>query len=67
MNVTLGALHESATCTWCARSKECIIATFDNGFIQSEPLCWSCLKNAVKVQSRKNSPGKSKDRPPSDA
>ena len=67
MNVTLSALHESETCTWCARSKECVTASFDNGFIQSEPLCWSCLKNAVKVQSRKHSPGKTKDRPPREA
>ena len=67
MNVTLNALHETETCTWCERSKECVTATFDDGFIQSEPLCWSCLKNAVKVQSRKNSPRKSKDRPQSEA
>ena len=61
MNVTLSALHETETCTWCERSKECVTATFDDGFIQSEPLCWSCLKNAVKVQNRKSSPSKSKD------
>lgn len=67
MNVTLSAFNETATCTWCERSKECVTATFDDGFIQSEPLCWSCLKNAVKVQSRKSNPGKSKDRPRSDA
>ena len=67
MNVTLSALHETETCMWCERSKECVTATFDDGFIQSEPLCWSCLKNAVKVQSRKSNPRKSKDRPNSNA
>ena len=61
MNVTLSALHETETCTWCERSKECVTATFDDGFIQCEPLCWSCLKNAVKVQNRKSSQQKSKD------
>ena len=55
MNVTLSALHETETCTWCERSKECVTATFDDGFIQGDPLCWSCLKNAVKVSSRKAS------------
>ena len=63
MDVTLSALHETETCTWCQRSKECVTATFDDGFIQSEPLCWSCLKNAVKVQSRKEGRSTASQRP----
>ncbi len=61
MNVTLTALHETESCTWCERSKECVTATFDDGFIQGAPLCWACLKNAVKVQNRKSIQQKSKD------
>ena len=67
MNVTLSALHETETCAWCEKVKECVTATFDDGFIQGAPLCFSCLKNAVKVSSRKSNPSKSKDRPQSEA
>ncbi len=52
MNVTLTAWHETDTCTWCERSKECVTADFGDGFIKTAPLCWKCLQKAVKVRAR---------------
>ena len=55
MNVTLTAWHETETCTWCERTKECVTADFGDGFIQNAQLCWRCLQKAVKVRSRQES------------
>ena len=52
MNVTLTAWHETETCLWCEKSKECVTADFGDGFIRGAALCWRCLQKAVKVRSR---------------
>jgi hypothetical protein len=52
MNVTLTELHESETCTWCERTKQCVTSDFGDGFIRKAPLCWRCLQKAVKVRNR---------------
>ena len=62
MNVTLTQYHESETCTWCERTKECVTADFDDGFLQKVPLCWSCLQQAVKVRNKQRSKAAVKDK-----
>lgn len=52
MNVVLRGCRESEACTWCERTKECVVVRFDDGFIGEATLCWRCLKQAVKVRSR---------------
>ena len=52
MDVKLIAVNENETCTWCERTKECVTADFNDGFIKSAPLCWKCLQKAVKVRNR---------------
>lgn len=52
MNVQITAHHESSTCLWCDKSRECVTADFGDGFIAKGTLCWACLQNAVKVQQR---------------
>ena len=54
MHVTLTAYHDSATCTWCERTKCCTTVSFSDGFLQSAPLCWRCLQKAVKVRNRQH-------------
>ena len=52
MIVSLSNWHEQVDCTWCEKAKECVAVSFDDGFLKSAPLCWSCLQKAVKVRSR---------------
>lgn len=52
MIVTLTDRLESASCTWCEKDRECVTATFEDGFLKGSPLCWGCLQKAVKVRSR---------------
>lgn len=52
MNVSLTAWHDSSTCTWCEKEKECVTANFGDGFIRESDLCWTCLKKAMKVRAR---------------
>jgi hypothetical protein len=54
MQVILSAYHDSATCTWCERTKPCVTVSFSDGFLQSAPLCWRCLQKAVKVRNRQH-------------
>ena len=55
MNVNLTNWHETETCTWCEREKECVTAGFADGFIKASPMCWKCLAKAVKVRYRQES------------
>ena len=55
MDVKPTAWQESEVCTWCERTKECVTAEFEDGFIKSAPLCWKCLQKAVKVRTRQES------------
>jgi hypothetical protein len=57
MHVTLSAWHEQTLCTWCEKDREGVTVTFDDGFLKDSPLCWSCLQKAVKVRSRRTTPG----------
>ncbi len=56
MKVQLSSHHDSATCTWCERSCECVTATFSDGFLKESPLCWKCLQTAFKVRSQRSRP-----------
>lgn len=52
MHVHLTTWHDSATCVWCEKSKECVTANFQDGFVKNSPLCWKCLAKSVKVRSQ---------------
>ncbi|MFN0196151.1 MAG: hypothetical protein ACKVT0_05365 [Planctomycetaceae bacterium] len=52
MIVSLHAWQEKGQCTWCEKEKECVSATFEDGFLKNSSLCWGCLQKAVKVRSR---------------
>ena len=52
MRVTLTARVDADACTWCERTKECVTASFDDGFLEQVPLCWRCLQKAVRVRFR---------------
>ena len=58
MKIHITDHHTEETCLWCEKSKECVTANFDDGFIGKALLCWSCLQKAIKVRGRKetNSP-----------
>lgn len=61
MHVTLTGWHETQSCTWCEKQKECVSVTFEDGFLKQAPLCWSCLQKAVRVRNRQEQaklPGK---------
>lgn len=52
MNVTLSDWHEETSCNWCEKDRECVTATFSDGFLQNAALCWKCLQTAFKVRNR---------------
>ncbi len=52
MQVTLGAWQDAVACTWCDKSRDCVVATFSDGFLKDSPLCFKCLETAMKVRSR---------------
>ena len=52
MQATLTAHHESATCSWCEKTKECVTVEFTDGFLRRGELCWPCLHKAIKVRAR---------------
>lgn len=54
MNVTLTAWHESASCSWCEKTKACVTTSFDDGFLQNVELCFGCLQQTLKVRSRRD-------------
>ncbi len=61
MSVTLNTWHESITCAWCEKDRECVNTTFSDGFLKDAPLCWKCLQTAFKVRQRQQQPA---SRPP---
>ncbi len=52
MKVSLTLWHDSATCTWCEKDKECVTTDFGDGFIRNSNLCWACLRKAMKVRAK---------------
>lgn len=54
MEAKLTSWHESATCAWCERERECVTVDFGDGFISHSELCWACLQKAVKVRSKQD-------------
>ena len=52
MKVLLSAWSDSETCVWCEKDRECVTATFGDGFMNETKLCWGCLAKAVKVRNR---------------
>ncbi len=52
MHVHLTVWHDSATCVWCEKAKECVTVSFQDGFMKDTPLCWKCFAKAVKVRSQ---------------
>lgn len=52
MKVQLSEWHESATCCWCEKERECVSTTFSDGFLNKAAMCWKCLQTAFKVRSR---------------
>ncbi len=54
MHVTLTGSQETATCTWCEKDRECVTASFSDGFLKDAPLCWKCLQTAVKVRAKQD-------------
>lgn len=51
MKVVLSQRAESAKCRWCEKDRECVTATFSDGFLKDESLCWKCLQMAFRVRS----------------
>lgn len=56
--VEITEYHESASCTWCDRTKECVTVEFDDGFPAKGPMCWSCLQKSVRARNRQEQNGK---------
>ncbi|MDP1796579.1 MAG: hypothetical protein Q8K78_03820 [Planctomycetaceae bacterium] len=56
MHVTLTTPQEdNAHCTWCEKDdRECVVASFSDGFLKDAPLCWKCLQTAMKVRARQD-------------
>ena len=54
MKVVLSGRHQSAQCVWCEKDRECVQATFSDGFVKDATICWRCLQQAFKVRSRQN-------------
>ena len=54
MKVTLSEWHTEACCSWCEKDRECVTATFADGFLQNALMCWKCLQTAFKVRSRQS-------------
>ena len=52
MKVILSAWHESETCLWCEKTRDCVAVEFGDNFISKGNLCWSCLQTSVKVHQR---------------
>lgn len=52
MQVTITEWHESAECSWCEKSKDCVTTEFDDGFLHNVELCFACFQQAIKVRSR---------------
>ncbi len=63
MHVVIILWHESATCCWCEKSRECVTLTFSDGFLTQSLLCWKCLQIAFKVRSRQQSDTPAETRP----
>ena len=68
MRVIILLWHESATCCWCEKSRECVTVSFSDGFLNEVPMCWKCLETAVRVRSKQQpestppEPAKKKDK-----
>lgn len=58
MKVLLTTWQESATCSWCDRTKECVTAEFGDGFLSKGPMCWPCLQKSVRARNRQEQNGK---------
>ena len=56
MKVQLSEWHESTTCCWCEKERECVATTFSDGFLNKANLCWKCLQTSFKVRSRQQTP-----------
>lgn len=54
MKVALTVWHDSATCCWCEKEKECVSTTFSDGFLKDAKLCWKCLQTSYKVRSQQH-------------
>lgn len=57
MKVTLTSWKESATCSWCDKTKECVTAEFSDGFLAKGPLCWPCLQKSVRARTKQATSG----------
>ena len=52
MKVVLSDRQDDTECIWCEKQRECVKATFSDGFVESESICWKCLAQAFKVRSK---------------
>ena len=50
--VHISQWHESTTCNWCDRTKECVTVQFEDGFLIPGPMCWLCLQKTVRARNR---------------
>ena len=50
--IVISQWHDSSDCNWCDRTKECVTAEHEDGFLSKGPMCWACLRNSVQARSR---------------
>ena len=69
MKALLTAWHESASCLWCEKNRECVSVDFGDGFLTRATMCWQCVQKAVKVRAQQerssNAPAETKQPNPS--
>jgi hypothetical protein len=56
--VSITEYHESTSCNWCDRTKECVTVEFEDGFLSKGPMCWPCLQKSVRARNRQEQNGK---------
>jgi hypothetical protein len=61
MKALISAYYESAGCTWCNRTAECVTVQFDGGFLLKSELCFKCLQQAVRVHHKQTGGGQPAD------
>jgi hypothetical protein len=52
MKALISAYLDSASCTWCKRTAECVTVQFDGGFLHKTELCFRCLQQSVRVHHK---------------
>jgi hypothetical protein len=52
MKAIISAFHESASCTWCSKTAECVTVQFEGGFLHKSELCFKCLQQSVRVHHK---------------